>query len=203
LVSQHIFLTLVIFAAVACRSTETVGGEPQPLPRTQTQPDSTRTAGKTGQSPALDEQKKSILDADSTAGSDKDKCEEGDHHADEQPLPKPQPSAVSTATATATATSTSESSDSSTVVFRIKPGTGDGPWNTPDNPIVAKVGQTLEIHNDDSVQHWLHAEYEDFTTHALSGIDPGKSMSVKINNDRSDKVRDHLTGGAIYFKISK
>jgi hypothetical protein len=145
----------------------------------------------------VDEQKKSILDPASTVGSGEDKCAEGDHHDDKEPPPKPQPTAVSTAT------STSGSVDAGIVVFRIKPGTGNGPWNTPDTPIVAKVGQTLEIHNDDSVQHWLHAEYEDFTTHALEGIDPGQSMSVKINNDRSDKVRDHLTGGAIYFKLSK
>lgn len=101
-----------------------------------------------------------------------------------------------------TSTSTSESVDANVVVFRIKAGTGTGPWNTADDPIVAKVGQTLEIHNDDSIQHWIHAESEDFTTHALEGIEPGKSARIKINNDRSDKVRDHLTGGAIYFKLS-
>lgn len=42
------------------------------------------------------------------------------------------------------------------VVFRIAAGTGNNPWNTPENPILIKPGQVLRIYNDDSAQHTIH-----------------------------------------------
>lgn len=43
------------------------------------------------------------------------------------------------------------------VEFRIAPGTGSGPWNTFENPVRIRLGQTLRVHNDDSVAHTIHA----------------------------------------------
>ena len=42
------------------------------------------------------------------------------------------------------------------VDFHIARGTGDKAWNTPDNPIVVRIGQILRFHNDDTVPHGLH-----------------------------------------------
>ncbi len=44
------------------------------------------------------------------------------------------------------------------VEFRIPPATGSGPWNRFDAPVVVSVGQTLRIHNDDSMAHTVHSD---------------------------------------------
>lgn len=47
---------------------------------------------------------------------------------------------------------------SDVVEFHIPAGTGEGPWNSFDNPIVVKVGQTLRFVNDDSAPHRIHTD---------------------------------------------
>ena len=42
------------------------------------------------------------------------------------------------------------------VVFRIPAGTGQGSWNTADNPIIIKPNQVLRLYNDDSTPHTVH-----------------------------------------------
>lgn len=46
--------------------------------------------------------------------------------------------------------------DPNVVVFRIKAGTGSAPWNTAQEIVQVKVGQTLRIINDDTINHRLH-----------------------------------------------
>jgi hypothetical protein len=200
--SQNIWFASVLLATIACGRTEITGDNATP-PQTQTQRDGSGTPGETNQTvvEATRDQQESAPDASDSPGSEKSEDAEAantgdDNRNDVEPPLSPQPAAVATATAT------SQSSDPNVVVFRIKPGTGYGPWNTPDDPIVARVGQTLEIKNDDSIQHWVHAGFADFTSHALSGIKPGASSRIQINNTRASGVLDHATGGAIYFRIS-
>ena len=47
--------------------------------------------------------------------------------------------------------------DAEVVEFRIPAGLGLNAWNTADTPIVVYVGQSLRVHNDDSVKHTIHA----------------------------------------------
>mgnify|MGYP001571175823 FL=1 len=42
------------------------------------------------------------------------------------------------------------------IEFRIRSGTANGAWNTASTPVVAFVGQTLKIVNDDTMVHRLH-----------------------------------------------
>src|SRR6185295_125924 len=49
-----------------------------------------------------------------------------------------------------------DSSQGEVVEFHIPAGTIDKPWNTLENPIKVKVGQTLRLINDDSIDHFLH-----------------------------------------------
>lgn len=95
-----------------------------------------------------------------------------------------------------------EASDPNVVVFRIKAGTGSGPWNTANDPIRVRVGQTLTIQNDDSTQHWVHTNLGPFF-HPFSGIAPGASESYQINNANSAGVHDHLTNAPIYMEVSQ
>ncbi len=42
------------------------------------------------------------------------------------------------------------------VEFHIVKGTGRNSWNTPETMVKVVVGQTLRIHNDDTINHILH-----------------------------------------------
>lgn len=100
------------------------------------------------------------------------------------------------------ATNTPASSDPNVVVFRIKPGTGRGPWNDASNPIRGRVGQTLEVHNDDSIQHWIHTNFAPFF-HPFSGIAPGQSARYQLVSPSNGGSYDHLTGGAIHMIVTQ
>ena len=45
---------------------------------------------------------------------------------------------------------------SNNVVFHIKPGTGNGTWNKPDEPILLKAPGTITFYNMDSARHTIH-----------------------------------------------
>lgn len=89
--------------------------------------------------------------------------------------------------------------DPSTVVFHIKPGTGNGPWNDAANPIKVKVGQTLEVHNDDSVPHQFHTIGMPFG-HPFLPMMPKSVSKFKIERAGAVGIHDHLTSGAIYMQ---
>jgi len=84
------------------------------------------------------------------------------------------------------------------VTFHIPAGTGKKAWNSAETPIPLQAGQTLEIVNDDSVQHWIHTDGAPFF-HPFGGIAPGASASYKANSKFSGKLHDHLTYGMIYM----
>lgn len=91
------------------------------------------------------------------------------------------------------------------VEFRIRAGTGDQPWNTRETMIVATVGDTLRVFNDDSVAHRLHTSGSPFPHPALD-IQPGQSadflLSVPHDPDVQGSLYDHARGMGARFWIS-
>jgi len=79
--------------------------------------------------------------------------------------------ATTTTTTTASTTGRPAGPLAAVVEFRIPPGTGSGPWNRFEAPVVVSVGQTLRIHNDDSIAHTVHSNGAPFR-HGRS-IPPG------------------------------
>lgn len=212
MISQNIWLASILVAVVACGRTEIKGASgTQPAPQTQTpskgEGDNKASSQQDKKSDGKDE--KTDADGDKTLGSntggDDSRPDDGATGAststgsDNRTEDETPPNIV----AVSTATNTSQSSDPNVVVFRIPAGTGRGAWNTPDKPIVAKVGQTLEVHNDDSIQHWIHAGFGQFMTHPFSGINPGQSVRYKIGNTNARDLHDHNTNGAIHMQISE
>jgi hypothetical protein len=199
---------------VACGRTEIKGASgTQPAPQTHTpskdEGDNKASSKQNKKPDGKDEDETTDTDGgntlgSSTAGSDS-RPDGGDTGAststgsDSRTEDETPPNVVTVSTAT----NTSLSSDPNVVVFRIPAGTGRGAWNTPDKPIIAKVGQTLEVHNDDSIQHWIHAGLFQFMTHPGSGINPGQSARYKIGNTNARDLHDHNTNGAIHMQISE
>lgn len=109
---------------------------------------------------------------------------------------------VATGTSPTSNAVTPTSADPNVVVFRIRAGTGRGPWNDAANPIRGRVGQTLEIFNDDSVQHWIHTNFAPFF-HPFSGIAPGQSARYQLASPSPGPHYDHLTGGAIHMIVTQ
>jgi hypothetical protein len=69
----------------------------------------------------------------------------------------------------------------STVEFHIAAGTAGQPWNTKDTAVVATVGDTLRIFNDDSVPHRLHTDGKPFP-HPANSINPGQSADFLLGS---------------------
>lgn len=89
-----------------------------------------------------------------------------------------------------------ESAGNDIVEFHIAAGTGDGPWNTFDNPIVVKVGQTLRFINDDSVPHLMHTNGSP-CPHGARDILPGETGDCVISsphNSGDEDLYDHEFG---------
>lgn len=70
-----------------------------------------------------------------------------DHESSQESDPDPMPNPGQTS---------SPSPMNLIVNFTILPGTGTQPWNTMQDIITLKIGQTLRIKNDDTVPHRLH-----------------------------------------------
>ena len=89
------------------------------------------------------------------------------------------------------------------VEFHIPEGTGNGPWNTPDNPVIVRIGQILRIINKDSVLHQLHALGEP-CEHADDPIEPGQHYDCEITTE-ADPLRtvlyDHRYGSSARFYV--
>lgn len=91
------------------------------------------------------------------------------------------------------------------VVFHIVQGTGDGPWNTVANPVVAKVGDTLRVYNDDTTGRGkqIHASGKPFN-HAATAIAAGAFKDYLISqiaDPTVDRVYNHLVGNAARLYI--
>jgi len=88
------------------------------------------------------------------------------------------------------------------IEFRIAAGTGTQAWNQPANPVVAHVGDTLRVVNDDSVPHELHTSGRPFP-HPAQAIDPGQSMDFTLlsafDPGHDGALTDHLGGPASQF----
>ena len=91
--------------------------------------------------------------------------------------------------------------NSNVVAFHIRSGTGRGAWNEATQPITLKVGQKLQVYNDDSVMHWIHTNGSPFF-HPFSGIAPGQSATYNAQSAYSGgPLHDHLTYGSIFMKV--
>lgn len=91
-----------------------------------------------------------------------------------------------------------------TVIFHIKDGTGSGPWNDGSGMVVATVGDTLRIVNDDSAAHRLHTSGRPFA-HPESDIFPGQTadfvLMTTYDPDAEGPLVDHDQGLGAQFWI--
>jgi hypothetical protein len=94
--------------------------------------------------------------------------------------------------------STPTAGSSNVVRFVIPKGTGAGAWNTADNPIRVKVGQTLEVVNDDSIRHQIHTNGRPFF-HPFASIAPGSKATYTIQSEFSGELHDHLNYGKFFL----
>ena len=91
------------------------------------------------------------------------------------------------------------------VTFRIPAGTGASAWNTQQAPVVATVGDTLRVVNDDVVAHGLHTNGAPFP-HPASDIAPGASRDFVLQSAFNDQgvlqpLYDHDFGQPAQFWI--
>ena len=81
------------------------------------------------------------------------------------------------------------------VLFRIASGTGQGAWNDGSSRVIARVGDTLRIVNDDSVAHRLHTAGRPFP-HPSADIFPGGSADFVLQTTFDPGVDGPLTDHA-------
>jgi len=88
------------------------------------------------------------------------------------------------------------------VEFHIPAGTSSRPWNTREGTIVASVGDTLRIVNDDLVPHRPHTPGIPFP-HPAADIEPGQSadfvLAAPFDPAVNGALSDHLFGPAASF----
>ena len=92
----------------------------------------------------------------------------------------------------------------SIVDFEIAQGTGTGPWNTADDPVVAYVGQVLRITNFDDRDHQMHATDDAPVPHG-NVLRPGQSAEYVVSSpaaigDQAD-MWDHNDGRNAAFWV--
>jgi negative regulator of replication initiation len=91
-----------------------------------------------------------------------------------------------------------------TIVFHIPAGTGTQAWNTRDHAIVANVGDTLQIVNDDSAPHRLHTSGDPFP-HQSADIAPGQTadfvLQTAFDPGTNHPLYDHNAGPSAQFWI--
>ena len=78
---------------------------------------------------------------------------------------------------------------SNQIDFHILHGTQEASWNAPSTRVVAKVGQTLRIYNDDTVEHQLHTNGAPCSHGPV--IQPGASWDCVIESEY-DETKDGL-----------
>jgi hypothetical protein len=90
------------------------------------------------------------------------------------------------------------------VVFHIPPDRGAQSWNTRDRIVVATVGSTLRIVNDDSIPHRLHTNGVPFP-HPSADILPGQAadflLRMPFDPNASGPLQDHDAGPSAQFWI--
>ena len=90
-----------------------------------------------------------------------------------------------------------------TVEFHIKAGTGNGPWNDEASRINVKVGQELQIINDDDRTHLMHTNGAPFF-HPFIPIAAGGKAVYKIASPLPNgTLYDHQTHGKIYINAER
>jgi hypothetical protein len=91
------------------------------------------------------------------------------------------------------------------VEFRIPRGIGPGAWNTRDQMVRAKVGDTLRLFNDDTVPHRLHTGGSPFP-HPGDDIGPGQAgdfvLRTPFDPDVNPPLYDHVHGPGAPFWIA-
>lgn len=92
----------------------------------------------------------------------------------------------------------------SIVEFHIRPGTAGQAWNTREVAVVAAVGDTLRIVNNDSLPHQLHTAGAPFP-HPDSDILPGQSanfvLTTPFDPAANGALHDHSFGPSAQFWI--
>lgn len=91
------------------------------------------------------------------------------------------------------------------IIFHIPAGTGPQPWNNRESTIVATVGDTLSIVNNDSVLHRLHTIGNPFP-HPGSDILPGQTTDFLLQTPfdpvATGPLHDHAAGPTAEFWIN-
>lgn len=87
------------------------------------------------------------------------------------------------------------------VEFHIPAGTGKGAWNTKEKMVVAQVGDTIRIINDDSISHRLHTNGAPCPHGTEFG--PGQSFDCVASKkyDGNSALYDHNVGPSAAFWI--
>ena len=92
----------------------------------------------------------------------------------------------------------------SVVEFRIPAGTGNQSWNTREQAVIATVGDSLRIVNDDAVPHRLHTAGAPFP-HPVNDIMPGQSadflLATPFDPSVNGALSDHLFDPSAQFFI--
>jgi hypothetical protein len=92
----------------------------------------------------------------------------------------------------------------SVVEFHIAAGTGNKPWNTAATVLTVKVGQTLHIVNDDSIQHRLHTNGKPCphgTTMPANGGVYDCVIASTYATESDGAVYDHFYGSSATFYL--
>lgn len=91
------------------------------------------------------------------------------------------------------------------VEFRIAAGTNGNAWNTQATMVIARVGETLRLVNDDAVPHRLHTNGIPFP-HPNNDIMPGQSadyvLASPFQSGVNGSVYDHDSGSDALFWIT-
>lgn len=93
-------------------------------------------------------------------------------------------------------TANAASTNADIVEFHIPAGTNDKPWNSLDNPIMVKRGQTLRLINNDSIEHFLHTSGAP-CSHGSRAFQPGEfydCVITKVHNASAGDNYDHEQG---------
>ncbi len=91
--------------------------------------------------------------------------------------------------------------------FHIPLGTGSGPWNTPQTAVEARIGDTVRIINDDTVEHLMHT-FGRPCPHQPNPSKTGDAYECEITtaaDPRIDTLYDHNFGikARFYLRATK
>ncbi len=92
-----------------------------------------------------------------------------------------------------------------TIVFHIPAGTGTQAWNKREDVIVATVGSTLRLVNDDTVPHRLHTDGAPFP-HPSADLQPDQTadflLQAPFDSGTNHPLHDHSAGPSSQFWIN-